>query len=78
MTTKNTLQQALAYVKSTHLGSKEALSLLVALREEIGKPEEPETFAVLFAVERAIEAGDCPFEIETAFEEYAEQRKGNP
>jgi hypothetical protein len=78
MTIKNTLHQALAYVQSTHLGSAEALALLGALREEIANPEDPDTFSLIFAVERSIEAGGCPFEIETAFKEYEEQRKGKP
>ena len=46
-----------------------------AIREILAQPKHPDTFGVLFAVERSVESGNCPFEIEAAFEEYEEARK---
>ena len=36
---------------------------------------EPNAFGVLFAVEQAIQNGDCPWQIEQAFDEYEAERK---
>jgi len=38
-------------------------------------PVEPSAFGVLFAVEQAIQNGDCPWQIEQAFHEYEAERK---
>ena len=36
---------------------------------------EPRVHGVLFAVEQAIQNGDCPWQIEQAFDEYEAERK---
>ena len=37
--------------------------------------QEPSAYGVLFAVEQAAKNGDCPWEIETAFDAYEAERK---
>jgi hypothetical protein len=38
--------------------------------------QEPSPFGILFAVEQAIENGDCPMEIEIQFDAYEAERRG--
>ena len=47
------------------------------LRTALAEPaeQEPNAFGVLFAVEQAIQNGDCPWQIEQAFDEYEAERK---
>jgi hypothetical protein len=40
-----------------------------------GLKEKPYPYGVVFAVEQAIENGDCPMGIEIAFDAYEEERK---
>jgi hypothetical protein len=81
MTKDEVLRLALTYVQSTHLGGAEEFELLGAIRGALSKPEDTETMpdssGVLFAVERAVENGDCPFEIEQAFDDYEAGRIRN-
>ena len=41
------------------------------------QPQEPSAGGVLFAVEEAIRNGDCPWQIEQAFDEYAAERRNS-
>ena len=79
MTKDEALKLALKYVESTHLGGPDAFELLDALREAISQTENetelPDTFGVMFAVERAVDNGHAPWDIVSAFEEYEEARK---
>jgi hypothetical protein len=38
------------------------------------KQQEPSTGGIIFAVEQAIRNGDCPWEIESAFDDYESER----
>ena len=49
-------------------------ALRAALAEQ---PQEPSAGGVLFAVEEAIRNGDCPWQIEQAFDEYEGKRRNN-
>lgn len=79
MTKDEALKLALKYVESTQFGGPDAFELLDALRGSIAQtehdPELPDTFGVMFAVERAVENGHAPWDIVSAFEEYEEARK---
>ncbi len=44
-----------------------------ALRQQL-KQQEPSAGGIIFAVEQAIQNGNCPWEIESAFDEYESER----
>ena len=52
--------------------------LCAALAEQPAEqPQEPSAGGVLFAVEQAIRNGDCPWQIEQAFDEYEAERRNS-
>jgi len=55
---------------------QKAAEPITALRQAIAEAEkQPSTSGVIFAVEQAIEAGDCPIGIVLAYEDYEAKRK---
>lgn len=66
----------LAYAEAVHkykMVSEEAI--VQKLYTTPPQLKEPSTFGVLFAVEQAIKNGDCPWQIESAFDDYEAKRK---
>jgi hypothetical protein len=50
---------------------------ITAIKQALAAPvQEPSPFGILFAVEQAIENGDCPMEIEIQFDAYEAERRG--
>lgn len=66
----------LANVDHTENQGIVALEQVIALAEQ-PTLQEPTPDGVLFAVEEAIRNGDCPWQIEQAFDDYEAERKAH-
>lgn len=77
---KTTLEQVLgSLVRSEAMHGQQNFDLQEKLRKALSKPTtfdlNPALAFVLISVEEAVKNGDCPFQIEQAFDEYEIQRR---